>query len=247
MAAGNVGVLPIRPDGALADAVEVVTLPGQPGPHRIEQLSSHPHHVVFDPGGRSMIVPDKGLDRVFVFRFDAGTGKLTSTEQGAAVARAGSAHAMQHSIPACPSRGWSMRSPAPLRRTFGTRSAAVFGPYRFCPRCHPTTPVRTPRRRLGTAGGRFVYCSNRGHDRIATFTSDTRTGLLTSAGWTPSRGRTPHYIGFDPSHSFLCATNEQSDTVVTHRADAATGRLAITGSPVHNASPVSIAFAVLPA
>jgi 6-phosphogluconolactonase len=34
--AGNVGVLPIRPDGALADAVQVVALPGQPGPHRIQ-------------------------------------------------------------------------------------------------------------------------------------------------------------------------------------------------------------------
>jgi 6-phosphogluconolactonase (cycloisomerase 2 family) len=96
--AGNVAVLPIRPDGGLADAVQVVALPGQPGPHRIEQVSSHPHHVVFDPGGRSVIVPDKGLDRVFVFRFDGAAGKLTPTEQGAPIARAGSGprHAAFH-------------------------------------------------------------------------------------------------------------------------------------------------------
>jgi 6-phosphogluconolactonase (cycloisomerase 2 family) len=75
------------------------------------------------------------------------------------------------------------------------------------------------------------------------FTSDPKTGLLTAAAWTPSQGRTPRYIGFDPSYSLLCATNEQSDTVVTYRADGATGRLAVTGSPVQNASPVSIAFA----
>jgi 6-phosphogluconolactonase (cycloisomerase 2 family) len=95
--------------------------------------------------------------------------------------------------------------------------------------------------------GRFVYCSNRGRDSIATFTSDPRTGLLTAAGWTPSQGRTPRTIGFDPSHVLLCATNEQSDAVVTFRADAATGRLAVTGSPVPNASPACIAFAALPA
>ena len=96
--AGNVAVLPIRPDGALADAVQVVVLPGQPGPHRIEQTSSHPHHVVFDPSGRWVIVPDKGLDRVFVFRFDAATGKLTPSDQGAVIARAGSGprHAAFH-------------------------------------------------------------------------------------------------------------------------------------------------------
>ena len=95
---GNVAVLPIRADGALADAMQVVVLPGQPGPHRIEQTSSHPHHVVFDPSGRWVIVPDKGLDRVFVFRFDAATGKLTPSDQGAVTARAGSGprHAAFH-------------------------------------------------------------------------------------------------------------------------------------------------------
>ena len=97
-AAGSVAVLPVRPDGALSDAVQVVELPGQPGPHRIEQVSSHPHHVVFDPAGRWVIVPDKGLDRVFVFRFDAATGKLTPAAPGAVAARAGSGprHAAFH-------------------------------------------------------------------------------------------------------------------------------------------------------
>ncbi|SPE35949.1 fragment of putative 6-phosphogluconolactonase, YbhE-type (part 1/2) [Candidatus Sulfopaludibacter sp. SbA6] len=95
---GSVSVLPISPDGALAGPVQVVTLQGQPGPHRIEQTSSHPHHIVFDPSGRYVIVPDKGLDRIFIFRFDPDGGKLTATEQGAAVARAGSGprHAAFH-------------------------------------------------------------------------------------------------------------------------------------------------------
>lgn len=58
-----------------------------------------------------------------------------------------------------------------------------------------------------------------------------------------SQGRTPRFIGFDPSHRFLYAANEQSDTVVTWRADSATGRLTPTGQIVRNASPVTIAFA----
>jgi len=246
--AGNVAVLPIRPDGALADAVQVVTLPGQPGPHRIEQLSSHPHHVVFDPGGRSVIVPDKGLDRVFVFRFDTATGKLTPTEQGAAAARAGSGprHAAFH--PRLPI-AWVVNEIASTVTTyFWDAERGSLRPVQILPTPPPDyTGENTAAEIAVSAGGRFVYCSNRGHDSIATFTSDPRTGLLTSAGWTPSQGRTPRYIGFDPSHSLLCATNEQSDTVVTYRADAATGRLAVTGSPVQNASPVSIAFAARPA
>jgi 6-phosphogluconolactonase (cycloisomerase 2 family) len=241
---GSVAVLPIRADGALADAIQVVPLPGQPGPHRIEQTSSHPHHVVFDPSGRWVIVPDKGLDRVFVFRFDAATGKLAPSDQGAVTARAGSGprHAAFH--PRLPV-AWVVNEIASTITTYAwDGESGSLRPAQIL----PTLPSDYTRESTAaeiavSADGRFVYCSNRGHDSIATFTSDPRTGLLSSADWTPSQGRTPRYIGFDPSHSLLCVTNEQSDTVATYRADAATGRLAAAGAPVQNASPVSIAFA----
>ncbi len=245
--AGSVSVLPIRPDGALVDAVQVVALPGEPGPHRIEQVSSHPHHVVFDPGGRSVIVPDKGLDRVFIFRFDAQAGKLTPTEQGSAIARAGSGprHAAFH--PRLPIAWVANELDSTVTTYHWNAERGSLQPAHILPTLPPDyTGENTAAEIAVSADGRFVYCSNRGHDSIATFTSDPRTGLLTAAGWTPSQGRTPRYIGFDPSYSFLCATNEQSDTVVTYRAAAATGRLATVGPPVQNASPVTIAFALLP-
>jgi 6-phosphogluconolactonase (cycloisomerase 2 family) len=96
-----------------------------------------------------------------------------------------------------------------------------------------------------SAGGRFVYCSNRSHDSIAMFAADPGTGLLTSIGWVPSGGRVPRFIGFDPSHRFLYATNEQADTVVSWLADSSTGRLTPTEQVVRNASPCTIAFATM--
>ena len=39
--------------GTLGDVLSTVQLPGEPGPHRIEQHCSHPHGVTFDPGERS--------------------------------------------------------------------------------------------------------------------------------------------------------------------------------------------------
>jgi 6-phosphogluconolactonase (cycloisomerase 2 family) len=246
--AGNVAVLPIRPDGGLSDAVQVVALPGQPGPHRIEQASSHPHHVVFDPGGRSVIVPDKGLDRVFVFRFDAAAGKLTPTEQGAAIARAGSGprHAAFH--PRLPIVWVVNEISSAVTTYFWDAERGSLRAVQILPTLPPDyTSENTAAEIAVSEGGRFVYCSNRGHDSIAAFAADLRTGLLAPAGWTPSQGRTPRFIGFDPSYSFLCATNEQSDTVVTFRAEAATGRLNATGPPVQNGSPVCIVFASRPA
>ncbi len=64
-------------DGALRDKTQLVELKGTPGPHRVRQVSSHPHDIVFDPSGRFVVVPDLGLDRTFVFRFDPASGQLT--------------------------------------------------------------------------------------------------------------------------------------------------------------------------
>ena len=238
---GNVAVMPIRSDGALDDAAQVVALPGQPGPHRVEQASSHPHQILFDPSGKFVVVPDKGLDRVFVFRFDGTTGKLTPTAQGAGVARAGAGprHAAFH--PALPVL-WVLNE---ISSTLTTWFWEAERGHLRAARVHSTLPTdytgeNTASEIAVSAGGRFVYCSNRGHDSIAVFAVDAATGQLSSAGWTSTLGRTPRFIGFDPAHRFLYAANEQADTIVTFRGD---GALKAVGTPIHNASPVSIAFA----
>jgi 6-phosphogluconolactonase (cycloisomerase 2 family) len=240
---GDVAVMPIRADGSLTDATDNVKLPGQPGPHRVEQPSSRPHQIVFDPSGRFVAVPDKGLDRIFVFAFNPETGKLTPTAQGSAVARAGSGprHVAFH--PTLPVM-WALNEIASTVATYywdaergHLRAAQIL----------PTLPSDFTGESTGaeiavSSGGRFIYCSNRGHDSVAIFAADPKTGLLTSAGWEPTAGRTPRFIGFDPSRRFLYATNEQSDTIVCWRADATSGRLTRAGEPVRNASPVSIVF-----
>jgi 6-phosphogluconolactonase len=87
--AGSVGVVPIAKDGSLGPPSDLVSLPAEPGPHRKEQTSSHPHDAVFDPGGHFIFVPDKGLDRVFVFRLNAANGKLTPNDPPFVAAREG--------------------------------------------------------------------------------------------------------------------------------------------------------------
>ena len=87
--AGTVAVLPLGEDGELNPPSQLVTLEGRPGPNPKEQSSSHPHGVIFDPGGQFVIVPDKGFDKTFIFRFE--DGRLSPTEQAAVVARPGAA------------------------------------------------------------------------------------------------------------------------------------------------------------
>jgi 6-phosphogluconolactonase len=241
---GNVGVLPILPDGRLADAVQVVTLRGKPGPHPYEQTGSHPHQVVFDPSGKYVLVPDKGLDRIFVFEFDAEKGKLTPTPQGSAVAMpaSGPRHVAFHPRLRM---FWVLNE---LRSSVVTYQWATGEGYLHSLQMLPSLPEHwtgenTAAEIAVSADGRFVYCSNRGHDSIAVFAADPETGWLKLLGGTSSGGHVPRFFALDPTGRFLYAANEQSDNIVPFRVDAAKGTLTSVGRPIEVASPVSIAFA----
>jgi 6-phosphogluconolactonase (cycloisomerase 2 family) len=67
--------------------------------------------------------------------------------------------------------------------------------------------------------------------------------LLTLIGGAPSGGRVPRFIRLDPTGRFLYAANEQSDTIVPFRVDAAKGTLTAAGPAISVDSPVTIAFA----
>ena len=64
--------------------------------------------------------------------------------------------------------------------------------------------------------GNYVYVSNRGHDSIAMFAVDRKTGKLTSLGQEPSE-EVPRAFGIDPSGKFLFAGSDHSGRLVLYR------------------------------
>jgi YVTN family beta-propeller protein len=242
-ATGTVAVLPINQDGSLAALSDLTTLSGAPGPHRTQQESSHPHHCPFDRTGRFVVVPDKGFDKIFVYRLDTARGKLVPGTSPDVASRAGAAprHADFH-----PTRPYvyvinELDSTIGVYQFDGDRGALT--PIQV----HTTLPSSYTGNNTGAEiavppSGRFVYGSNRGHDSIAIFAIDQSTGLLTSVGWEPTQGRTPRFFGLDPSGTHLYAANQNSDTVVVFRIDQTTGKLTPTGETVKVASPTTIAF-----
>jgi 6-phosphogluconolactonase (cycloisomerase 2 family) len=243
-ASGTVAVMAIGADGALKDQHQLVKLEGERGPHRTQQTGSLPHDVVFDPTGRHVLVPDKGLDRVFAFRFDAVAGRLAPTAQGSVGTRpgAGPRHLAFH--PKLPIV-WVLNELDSTVSTYRWDGATgALAPLQVITTL-PTdfTAYSTTAEIAVTGDGRFVYCSNRGHDSVTIFAADTDSGLLAHAGWESTRGASPRFICLDPAGRFLYAANEQGDTIVTFRVDAATGRLTPTGEAVRSASPVTIVFA----
>lgn len=244
-ASGTLAVMAILPDGSLRDHHQLAELEGEgeKGPHRTQQTGPLPHDVVFDPSGRFVLIPDKGLDRVFVFRFDPALGRLSSKPTSVATRPgAGPRHLAFHpQLPVV----WVLNELDSTMTTYRwDAGTGTLSPQQVITTL-PTsfTGYSTTAEIAVTPDGRFVYASNRGHDSVTIFAADADSGLLSHAGWEPTQGPKPRFIGLDPSGRFLYAANEQGHSILAFRVDAAIGKLEPTGQVIQNASPVTIVFA----
>src|SRR5215475_7683221 len=240
-ASGTVAVLPVTEDGGLRDKTQLVELKGTPGPHRVRQVSSHPHDIVFDPSGRFVVVPDLGLDRTFVFRFDPARGQLSEASFVDGRPTSGPRHVAFH-----PTRPimWILNE---LDSTMTTcrwdGDKGTLHPLQVISMLRSSYTGNSTAAELAVApSGNFVYASNRGGDDVCVYAVDAASGVLSPLEWVPTQGQGPRFIGLTPSGRFLYAANEVGDTVATYRVDPTSGRLTPTGQVVQSATPVTIAF-----
>ena len=241
-AAGSVAVVPINADGSLGVRTDLVTLTGEPGPHRTEQTSSHPHQCVFDPAGRFMVVPDKGLDRVCVFRLDTATGKLVAADPPFVRTRAGAGPRHVGFHPRLPF-AWVINELDSTIAAYRVSAAGALEPIQVVASIPSTfTGNNTGSGIVVSASGRFVFASNRGHDSIGAFRVDETGGMLTPIAWEPTGGAMPRFIGAGPADHLLYAANQNGDTVVEFDIAAATGRLRRTGRDVSTGTPVCVVW-----
>lgn len=236
---GIVSVFPVEADGRLREASDVVQHLGSSTNRR--QAGPHAHSVLMDPSGRFVLSADLGCDRVFVYRLDAASGKLTPNEIPYAQlsSGAGPRHIAFHpggklafvnneidstvtSFTWDSERGAlhvnDTRSTLPSDFTGNNSTAQVA--------VHPS--------------GKVVYVSNRGHDSIAIFSVDETLGKLSPLGHVPTGGKTPRNFNLDHSGRFLYAANQNTGNVVQFQADPASGRLTPTGRVTDVAAPVCV-------
>jgi 6-phosphogluconolactonase (cycloisomerase 2 family) len=238
----TLALLPRHEDGSLGAVIDLVKLEGEIGPHRVEQPFAKPHQVEFDPSGQFILVPDKGLDCVFMYRIDPDRGKLVAaTAPTRAREASGPRHAVFHP---------GGRLAYVLNELDSTVTAYRFDPadgelepFQVLSALPDTFTGNSRASEIGmSADGRFLYASNRGHDSIVAFAVDAGAGRLSSVQWQPSGGRTPRSFALDPTGGLMLVANEDSDTIVTFRVDLASGMLAKTDRVVHVGSPVCISF-----
>lgn len=239
---GNVAVLPVRSDGSLGDASDLKQGAGS-SINTERQEGPHAHCIVLDHSNRFAYACDLGTDKVMIFRFDSRGGKLTpnSTPWVQLKPGAGPRHFTFH-----PSGNYAYV----INELHATVTAFTHDPTSGKLNQLQTVPTLPPGFTAANTSadihispdGRFLYCSNRGHDSIAAFKINQRSGELTFVTHESTRGNAPRNFAIDPTGAFLLVANQKSDNIVVFRRDRNTGRLSATEHAAEVPSPVCLKF-----
>lgn len=250
---GSVAVLPVKSDGRLGEAADVQEVSGEIGPTTAASAPpgsfafsghdrTHAHMIRSDPHGQFVLHVDLGLDRIFVWKFDLASGKLTRSDQHEVALPPGDGprHFFFH-----PNGQW-------LYTIQEEGSTIAFFHY------DATTGKLTARQTVsslppGFAGsnfcseilvsddGRFVYAGNRLHDSIGVFRVGPN-GELSFVDYHWTRGNYPRSFEFDPAGNFLYSCNQRADNIAVFQVNRATGKLTFTEQYVPVGNPSCIVF-----
>jgi 6-phosphogluconolactonase len=234
---GNIAAWSLAPDGSLGERTAFVQHTGSSvNPQR--QSHAFAHSIRVDPTNRFVLVADLGLDKLFVYKFNAKDGSLTPNDPPFAKAAPGSGprHVIFH-----PNGRWvyliTEMGNTIMLFDWDTARGALSEAQTVSTLPKDYQGVSTCAEIEVHPSGRFVYASNRGHDSIAVFAVDGNTGRLTPIQHVPSGGVTPRNFDMDPTANWLLVTNHGSNTAMVFRIDRQTGKLTPTGRPVEVPSP----------
>lgn len=248
---GTVSVLPVLEDGKLGKATDVKRDEGTVGPQRAASAPEgsfaisghdrpHAHMILPDPAGRFVLAADLGLDCIFVWPFDAASGKLGEAEKISLPPGDGPRHFVFH-----PNGRWlySLQEEGSTIVTFDYAAATGKLTSR-------QTISSLPKNFRGSnftseiavsPDARFVYAANRLHDTIAWFPI-AKDGSLTFGGEEWTRGDYPRSFTIDPSGRFLYSCNQRGDAITTFRVNKKTGSLQFTGQYTPVGTPAILLF-----
>ena len=243
---GSTASFPLNSDGSLGNLISKIQFEGS-GPNQRRQKGPHAHAVVLSPDNRFLFVPDLGADRVRILRFDPSNGSLTANTPADVAVKPGA---------------------GPRHFTFSPNGrfaylicemGSLVVAFRYDSSAGSLTEIQTastlPDGFTGEnnsaeievdPSGRFLYASNRGHDSIAVFSIDDKTGKLERTQIESTQGRTPRNFAIDPTGRHLLAADQDSNRIVVFDRDSRTGKLTATGKTVDVPSPVCLLFNMMP-
>jgi 6-phosphogluconolactonase len=239
---GSIIVFPVLDGGNIGRNVDFIQNRGH-SVNSDRQESPHPHSIILSPDIRYAYVPDLGLDKILIYRFNRETGDLAVNAIPSIPLKPGAGprhftfhpnHKFAYVINELNStitgfRYRSMNGKLTEIQTIGTLPEEFQGE-NFCADIHVHP------------NGKFLYGSNRGHNSIACYSIDQSKGKLEMIGCTSTLGDWPRNFAIDPSGQYLLAANQRSNNIVSFRINQESGILSPTGYSVEISQPVCIKF-----
>lgn len=241
---GDGSISTVRLDGGLPDKVASVRINPGSGPNPSRQQATHAHGAYFNYANKRLLVPDLGLDRVWSYGFSAETSTFDPTEGSPFIAESGTGP--RHLVFSADERNAYI-----VNELDNTVTACAFdagaGTFKSLQRISTLPEGWTGQSTTAEIqihpNGRFVYVSNRGHDSIAIFACDGKTGTLTSKGQVPCGGKIPRHFAIAPGGKWLVCAHQDSNTLTALPLDPETGALGPAAPPVPCPNPICLLFA----
>jgi 6-phosphogluconolactonase len=246
----SVTVLRIKEDGSLDEQTAFMKHVGH-GKDASFQSKAHPHSIDVSPDNRFAVVSDLGVDKLFVYRFDAGTGALSPEDPPFVEAEAGGGP--RHFVfDAAGKFGYALHEMSGFVTVMSwDMTTGTFTKVEDAKTLKPDFIGSNDSAEIAIhPNGKFLYESNRrfrgpdmwGPDSIGVFAIDPMKGTLTEIEQVAPQGTMPRQFAIDPTGGYLFAANELTGNVVLFRIDGTKGRLTPTKTELKIDVPVCIVF-----
>ncbi|MGF6423523.1 6-phosphogluconolactonase [Lelliottia sp. 489] len=226
---GSIAVLPVKADGSLGEATDTHQDQGEPGAAKPEAAvegsfavsdhnGPHAHMIAADPSGKYVFSTDLGLDRIYQYRFDKQSGKLTPNEPPFINASSKGA-GPRHFVFTPKGDGlWLINEESSTLTWYALDQAT--GTLK-----EGKSISSLPKEYKGTsfaaglalsADGQQLYVANRLHNSIAHFRV-TAEGTLVHQEDVWTRGDYPRSLTLDKQGRWLYVMNQRSDNITRFR------------------------------
>ena len=239
---GTLTAFQVEKNGGLKSQGQLITHNGSSA-NKQRQEKAHVHATVFSPDQRVLFVPDLGLDKIMIYRFDPAFYKkpLTPSKKQSFVKTkpgSGPRHLTFH-----PTLPYAYL----IEELQGTISVYQYNQdtLKFIQNISSHPPEFN-----GTKGsadihvspdGKFLYASNRGDaNNLAIFSINGDNGKLAAKGFQSTMGTVPRNFLIDPTGNYLLVANQQSSNIVIFKRDKQTGQLQPTGKELTVPNPVCL-------
>ncbi|RZO53184.1 MAG: lactonase family protein [Limisphaerales bacterium] len=184
------------------------------------------HAILTDSSNRFAFVPHTGPNAIYQFRFDAKSGKLTKNNPLTTSPAAGlePRHLAFHpKLPIIYCDDEKGDSVTAYHFNLDTGQLKAFHSQSTLPTDFDGSQNTCADIEI-TSDGRFVYASNRGHNSIAGFSVDAKTGKLTSIGQFVT-GAIPRSFNLDPDNQWMIVAGQRSHDLHVYKRDSTSGKL----------------------